>query len=165
MSMPSALKRAPRNEFTVEATRLLPVAREHVFACWTRAEHLSHWFGPRRFTIHSCETDARPGGIFRLCMRSPERQEFWVDGRFVEFVAPERLVIECTASDEGGAHILDEVIRVTFAVEGKGTRLSLHATAAGAGDRAAKALSGMRQGWSETLDRLGERASAKTTKG
>jgi len=151
-------KRDQRNEFTVEATRLLPVARERVFACWTRAEHLSHWFGPRRYTVHSCETDARRGGVFRLCMRSPEGREFWVNGRYAEVVTPERLVIECTATDEHGAHMLEEVIRVTFTVEGDGTRLTLQATAGGSGEKAAKALSGMEQGWSETLDRLGERA-------
>lgn len=156
--MTSAPKRASRNEFTVEATRLLPAPRERVFACWTRAEHLVHWFGPRRFTVHSCEADARPGGVLRLCMRAPDGGEHWVNGRYAEVVAPERLVIECAVTDEDGAHMLDEVIRVTFAVEGEGTRLSLWATAGGAGENAARALSGMNRGWSETLDRLGERA-------
>jgi len=142
-------------------TRLLPMPRERVFACWTRAEHLTHWFGPRHFTVHSCEADARSGGVLRLCMRAPDGGEHWVNGRYTEVVTPERLVIECTVTDEDGAHMLDEVIRVTFSVEGKGTRLSLRATAGGAGENAARALSGMNQGWSETLDRLGERAGTE----
>jgi uncharacterized protein YndB with AHSA1/START domain len=70
-----------------------------VFAAWTRAEHLAHWFGPRGFTIHSCEADARAGGLFRLCMRSPEGQDYWVRGSFREVLAPERLVIQCSADD------------------------------------------------------------------
>ena len=156
--MSSAPKRAPRDEFTVEATRLLPVSRERVFECWTSAEHICHWFAPRGFTLHACEADARPGGVFRLTMRAPDGGEHLVRGTYREVVRPERLVIECSATDEDGAHMLDEVISVTFAVEGKGTRLNLHATAAGAGESAKRALKGMKQGWSETLDRLGERA-------
>ena len=157
--MTSAPERASRNEFSVEATRLLPATRERVFDCWTRAEHMTHWFAPRGFTVHSVEVDARPGGIFQLTMRAPDGGEHLVRGIYSEVVRPERLVIECSATDEDGAHMLDEVIRVTFAVEGKGTRLNLHATAAGAGENAKRALKGMKQGWNETLDRLGERAA------
>ena len=75
---------APRREYTVNAERVYDAPRERVFAAWTRAEHLAHWFGPRGFTIHSCETEARPGGLFRLCLRSPEGQEYWVRGSFRE---------------------------------------------------------------------------------
>lgn len=60
------------NQHTVALTR--------VFECWTRAEHLQHWFGPKGFTIHSCEADPRPGGVFKLCMRAPDGKDYWVRG-------------------------------------------------------------------------------------
>ncbi len=157
--MSSSAKRAPRHEYTVNATRLFPVARERVFECWTQAEHLTQWFAPRGFSVHSCEADARQGGIFRLCMRAPGGQDYWVRGSYREVVRPERLVIDCRAEDENGVEQLDEVIRVSFAVEGGGTRLTLQAVAGGSGARAAAMLGGMERGWSETLDRLGDRAS------
>jgi uncharacterized protein YndB with AHSA1/START domain len=149
-----------RREHTVRATRLYDAPRERVFAAWTHAEHLAHWFGPRGFAIHSCEADARPGGVFRLCMRSPEGADYWVRGTYREVVAPERLVVHCTADDASGVPRLEEVITVSLASEGAKTRLTLHATAAGTGPQAAAMLRGMEQGWSETLERLRERSNS-----
>ena len=77
-------------EKTVDLTRVFQAPRERVFECWTRAEHLQHWFGPKGFTIHSCETDARPGGVFKLCMRAPDGKDYWVRGEFREVAAPSR---------------------------------------------------------------------------
>jgi uncharacterized protein YndB with AHSA1/START domain len=147
-----------RREHTVNAVRVFDAPRERVFAAWTRAEHLAHWFGPRGFAVHSCEADARPGGVFRLCMRSPEGVDYWVRGSFREVAAPERVVIHCTADDAQGVHRLEEVITVSLTSESGKTKLTLHATAAGAGPEAAQMLRGMERGWSETLDRLGERS-------
>ena len=146
-------------EVTVAATRVYDEPRERVFAAWTSAEHLAHWFGPRGFTIHSCEADARPGGVFRLCMRSPEGVDYWVRGSYREVAAPERVVIHCTADDAKGVQRLEETITVSLAAEGGKTRLTLHATAAGAGPEAAKMLQGMEQGWGETLERLRTRSN------
>jgi len=156
----TAASSAQRREHTVRATRLYDAPRERVFAAWTRAEHLAHWFGPRGFTIHSCEADARPGGVFRLCMRSPEGVDYWVRGTYREVLAPERLVVHCSADDAHGVERLEEVITVQFADEGGRTRLTLHATAAGTGPEAAAMLRGMERGWSETLERLRERSNS-----
>lgn len=149
-----------RHEHTVAVTRVLDAPRERVFAAWTRAEHLAHWFGPKGFRIHSCEADPRPGGVFRLCMRSPEGADYWVRGAYREVVAPERLVVRCAADDAKGVQRLEETITVHLAAEGDRTRLTLRATAAGAGAEAAAMLRGMEQGWSETLDRLSERSKS-----
>jgi len=120
---------------------------------------MTHWFAPRGFSVHSCEADARPGGIFRLCMRAPWGDEYWVNGSYREVVPPERLVIDCRAADESGVEQIDEVIRVWLAAEDGGTKLTLQAVAGGSGAGAAAMLGGMEQGWGETLDRLGDRAN------
>lgn len=154
----SALPAQRRREVAVDAERVYDAPRERVFECWTRAEHLAHWFGPRGFSMHACEADARPGGVFRLCLRSPEGADYWVRGTFREIAAPERLVIHCYADDARGVQRLDELITVRFADEGGRTRLTLQATAAGDGPQADGMLDGMAQGWSETLERLRERS-------
>jgi uncharacterized protein YndB with AHSA1/START domain len=143
------------NERTVEKTRFFDAPRERVFEAWTKAEHLEHWFGPNGFTVHSAEADARPGGVFRLCMRSPDGKDYWVRGAYREVAAPERLVITCTAHDAEGIARLEEVINVSFAEHGGKTKLVLNATARGSSDMAAKFLAGMEEGWSQTIDRLG----------
>ena len=149
-----------KTERTVTLTRVFDAPRERLFAAWTRAEHLQHWFAPRGFTIPSCEADPRPGGLLRLCMRSPDGKDFWVRGVFRELVAPERVLIYCVADDEDGNLSLEETIDVTLAEHGSsGTRLSLRATASGSTPRARSMLEGMEPGWHQTVDRLGSHLS------
>lgn len=150
------------NQRTVEVTRLVDAPRERVFAAWTQAKHLEQWFGPKGFTLHSCEADPRPGGAFRLCMRSPGGEEYWVRGTYREVAAPERLVIACTADDEKGIAQLEEVINVTFARQGGKTRLTVHAVASGPTERAAAMLEGMPKGWAQTVDRLNAHLAPKS---
>jgi uncharacterized protein YndB with AHSA1/START domain len=143
-----------KRESIVSLTREFAVPRERVFAAWTDAAQLVRWFGPAGFTLHSCEADPRPGGLFRLCLRSPQGKDYWVRGVYREVAAPERLVITCTAEDEKGIPRLDETISVTFADEGGRTRLSLRATASGIGPEAEAMLAGMPKGWNQTVSRL-----------
>lgn len=143
------------NQHTVALTRVFEASRERVFACWTRAEHLTHWFGPKGFTIHSCETDPRPGGIFKFCMRAPDGKDYWVRGTYREVTAPSHLVIDCAADDEKGVERLQEVIDVTFTESGGKTTVAVNAIARGPSDEAAAMLKGMDKGWAQTVDRLG----------
>jgi uncharacterized protein YndB with AHSA1/START domain len=143
-----------KRESIVSLTREFAVPRERVFAAWTDAAQLERWFGPAGFTLHSCEADPRPGGLFRLCLRSPHGKEYWVRGVYREVAAPERLVITCTAEDENGIPRLEETISVTFDDAGGRTRLSLRATAGGTGPEAEAMLAGMPKGWNQTVSRL-----------
>jgi uncharacterized protein YndB with AHSA1/START domain len=141
-------------ERTVAITRVFDAPRERVFAAWTQAKHLAHWFGPKGFTVPSCEADPRPGGVFRLCMRSPEGKDYWVRGQYREIAPPERLVIACTADDDQGITRLEELIDVTFTQRGGETELKLLATASGPGAEAAAMIEGMPKGWAQTITRL-----------
>ncbi len=142
-------------ERTVAITRVFDAPRERVFEAWTRAEHLSRWFGPTGFSVHSAEIDARPGGVFRLCVRSPEGKDYWVRGSYRELLAPERLVIVCTADDDKGIARLEEVIEVQFAGQKRRTEVRLRATARGLNAEAAAMLERMDAVWAQTFTRLG----------
>ena len=143
------------NEQTVSLTRVFDAPRQRVFECWTRAEHLQHWFGPKGFSIHSAETDPRPGGVFKLCMRAPDGKDYWVRGEYREVSAPSRLVISCAADDHQGVERLHEVIDVTFTEANGRTTVAVCAVARGHGDVADGMLKGMDQGWAQTVERLG----------
>ena len=144
-----------KQEETVVITRIFDAPRSRVFEAWTRADHLAEWFGPKNFRITDCESDPRPGGILRLCMRSPAGEAYWVRGAFCEVVAPERLVIACTLDDRYGVARLEEIIEVAFEQSGSRTRLRLNSTARGPSAEAAVMLAGMQKGWAQTVDRLG----------
>ena len=143
------------NQHTVALTRVFDAPRDRVFECWTHAEHLQHWFGPNGFKIHSCETDPRPGGVFKLCMRAPDGKDYWVRGIFKELEFPKHVVITCSADDEKGVERLHEVIDATFTESQGRTTVALNATASGPSDEAAAMLKGMDIRRAQTVDRLG----------
>lgn len=142
------------NERIVTLSRTFDAPRSRVFECWTRAEHLVHWFGPKGFTLHSCEADPRPGGIFKLCMRSVDGKDYWVRGEYREVDAPGRLVIACAADDDKGIERLHEVIDVTLTESRGRTTVTVKAVARGPSDEAAAMLKGMDKGWAQTVERL-----------
>src|SRR6185295_5152459 len=143
------------NEATVVMTRVFDAPRSRVFEAWTRAEHLGRWFAPKGFSITDCESDPRPGGVFRMRWRAPWGGTYQVRGEYREVIVPERVVIACTLDDEQGASRLEEIINVDFEQNGGRTRLLLNSTARGAGANAASMLAGMEKGWAQTVDRLG----------
>ena len=141
-------------ERTVAITRRFDAPRERVFEAWTRAEHLTHWFGPTGFSVHSAAVAARPGGVLRLCVRSPDVKDYWVRGQYRELAAPEHLVITCTADDDKGVARLEEVIEVSFTRQKGTTEVRLRATARGLNAEAAAMLERMDAVWAQTFMRL-----------
>jgi len=145
--------------------RVFNAPRELVFKAWTEPRRAMQWWGPRNFTTPFCEIDLRPGGIVRSCMRSPGGKDYWGTGVYREVVEPERIVWTDSFADEDGNVVpathygmsaewpLEALVRVTFAEEDGGTRLTLeHDT----GTAPAAERDMCRQGWSESLDKLAE---------
>jgi len=128
-------------------TRLFDAPRELVFQMWTEPEHMMRWWGPRTYTCPNCTMDVRPGGAIRLCMRSSDGQDLWVNGVFREVVAPERLVF--TATNE--VDRAETVISVTFEDQGGKTFLTMHQTLS-----RSDIGRGAKEGWNGSFDRLAE---------
>jgi len=144
-------------------TRELAAPRDRVFKTWTDAERMKGWWGPNGFTTPVCRIDARPGGIFRSCMRSPDGKDYWSKGVYREVVVPERIVCTDFFSDEAGNMVpptqygmspewpKEALLTVTFVEHDGKTKLTLrHAV----GSAPATEREMCHAGWNESLDRL-----------
>jgi uncharacterized protein YndB with AHSA1/START domain len=80
---------APKAELELVITRIFDVPRELVFKAWSEPDRAVRWWGPRGFTTPHWEIDFRPGGAYRVCMRSPEGIEHWQRGVCREVVVPD----------------------------------------------------------------------------
>jgi uncharacterized protein YndB with AHSA1/START domain len=62
-----------------------------VFTAFTEPDELSRWWGPKGFTVPSLDYRARVGETYRIEMRPPDGEAFWLTGEFREVDPPVRL--------------------------------------------------------------------------
>ncbi|HLZ09399.1 MAG TPA: SRPBCC family protein [Chloroflexota bacterium] len=80
------------SDLEVALEREFNAPRHLVFAVFTRAEHLRHWWGLfEGSTMTVCEIDARPGGAWRMVLRGADGNVNGFRGQFREVVPPERV--------------------------------------------------------------------------
>ncbi|RPJ51901.1 MAG: SRPBCC domain-containing protein [Chloroflexi bacterium] len=138
-------------------TRLFDAPREMVFKAFTDPALLQQWWSPRQFTNTLAELDLRPGGAFLVNMLGPDGVVYPNKGIYREIVQSERLVFTSSAfEDEAGSPLLEVLNTVTFDEENGKTKLSLHAVVIRVTPEAEAALAGMKEGWSQSLDKLAE---------
>jgi uncharacterized protein YndB with AHSA1/START domain len=138
----------------VSLTRRITASPDVVFAAWTDPKHLAEWWGPKGFTNQACEADARVGGVIHIEMRGPDDVVHPMMGRFVQIDRPHRLVFTAAPVDEGGEPSMEVLNTVTFTKIDEGTEVALIARVTSTTPDAPRFLSGMSQGWSQSLDRL-----------
>jgi uncharacterized protein YndB with AHSA1/START domain len=140
-------------ERVLTLTRIFDAPRSLVFDAWTEPQHLIRWWGPRGFTMPTCEMDVRAGGKYRFRMRSPEGPEVWWHGICREIVKPDRIVWTCSIDDADGNSISGEtVLTVTLEDQAGKTKLTLH-QAMFASDTLKESHN---NGWNSAMERLAE---------
>jgi uncharacterized protein YndB with AHSA1/START domain len=134
-------------------TRTFDAPRDLVFEAHTSCEHMSHWWGPRRYEFASCEIDFRPGGKWRIVHHGPDDQDYGFRGEFREIVRPERIVWTFEFEGMPGHVSVD-----TLTLEEQDGKTTLTATSVfdTVEDRDGMLQSGMEEGAAETWDRLAE---------
>jgi len=134
-------------------TRVFDAPRDLVFEAHTSCEHMSNWWGPRRYEITSCEIDFRPGGAWRIVQSGSDGQDFGFRGEFREIVRPERIVWTFEFEGMPGHVSVD-----TLTLEEHDGKTTLTATSVfdTVEDRDGMLQSGMESGAAETYDRLDE---------
>ncbi|HEV7768394.1 MAG TPA: SRPBCC family protein [Thermoanaerobaculia bacterium] len=141
------------SDLEIVMTRVFDAPRELVFEACTKCEHLRHWWGPRRFTLKSCELDVRQGGKWRIVQTGPEGDEYGFRGEYREIVRPEKIVWTFEFEGMPGHISLD-----TMTLEERDGRTTLTSRSRfdNVEDRDGMIASGMEAGAAETYDRLAE---------
>jgi len=75
---------------TIRFTRVFDAAPAEIFAAWTEAEHVTHWWDAAGETLAVCEIDLRPGGQFKFVSKTHPEMPF--AGTYSEISPPERLI-------------------------------------------------------------------------
>jgi len=151
--------------------RIFNAPREKVWEAWTTPEIVKQWWGPEHFTAPSIKIDFQVGGKYIYAMHGPKGTEFDKDmysaGEFKEIVPMERLVVTDYFSDEQGNKMSAqeqglpegmpsemEVVVLFEDVEDGKTKLSIVYTAENEAMYEAMVKSGMKEGWSTSLDKM-----------
>ncbi len=151
MAQANELKTGAPPELVI--ARSLAAPRALVFKAWSSAEHVKRWFCPESYSVPEATIDFRPGGVFDVCMRSPEGRDFWSRGEYIEIAAPERLVFR-TGIAVGAEQKFNAHTTVTFSDEGVGTRIIVRQIYEVFDPAFLFAIEGAPEGWRTTLDKL-----------
>lgn len=150
---------------SITITRIFDAPRKLVFEAWLDAKHLQQWWMPRGFTnlvfeVSNTKTPGRAqqGSDLKIISYHPDFGEMPMGARYDEVLPIEKIVFSTTAfPDNTGGYQLAGHNTLLFSDEpANKTKLVLTAAILKAGPGLEGALAGMDQGWSETLDRLGE---------
>jgi uncharacterized protein YndB with AHSA1/START domain len=149
----SQLKLTTPSDREIVMTRVFDAPRDLVFEAHSSCEHLSRWWGPRRYEVVGCEVDFRPGGKWRIVHRGPDGEEYGFHGEYREIVRPERIV--WTFEFEGMPGSVSVETMTLQEHDGKTTFVatSVFDTAE---ERDGMLKSGMESGAAETMERLDE---------
>ena len=135
--------------------RVLNAPRELAFRVWSSPEHLARWWGPKDesgqpFSAPSIEMDFRPGGRYRICIRSPPGQEHWHPRTDRQLLRPARVAFTFAWEEDGKAQP-PTLVEVSFEEQGPGKTLL---TFRHSGLPSAASRDGHAGGWNGCLDRL-----------
>ena len=140
------------DELTI--TRIINAPKELVFKAWTDAKMLAKWWGPNGFTSPVCEIDVKPGGRIYIDMKAPDGTVYPMDGEVHEIIPNEKFVFMSAALDENNKRLFEVMNTLTLTEENGKTKLTLHAKVSNIRPEGKQHVSGMNEGWSQSIERL-----------
>jgi uncharacterized protein YndB with AHSA1/START domain len=141
------------SDHEIVMTRVFDAPRHLVFEAHSTCEHLKQWWGPRGYTVASCDMEFQPGGTWRIVQHGPDGKEYAFRGEYHEIVPPVRLVQTFEFEAKLG-HVSLETL--TLVEEDGKTTLRSASLFDSVEDRDGMLQSGMEEGARETWDRLAE---------
>jgi uncharacterized protein YndB with AHSA1/START domain len=149
---------APEGTPFIEVVREFDAPRGLVFRASTDPDLVVRWLGPRSLSMRIIEFDARAGGRYRYVHADADGEEYPFRGVF--HTVTEALIIQTFEFED----VPGVVSLETRTLDDLGGRTRLHQNAVfpsvAARDQALE--SGMRQGITESMDRLGELLGARS---
>ena len=143
---------------TLNLSRFFAAPRSLVFRIWTDARYVALWWGVEGATNPICEMDVRPGGSWRINMRTAGGTLYPNGGEYLEVIENERLVYtdiaDASSPAWGGSPPGTAVHTVTFRDEGCGTRVRIHIRFSSAEDLNRLIESGFEDGLGQGFDRF-----------
>jgi uncharacterized protein YndB with AHSA1/START domain len=137
------------NARILEMTRVLPAPRPVVFAAFRDAERLAQWWGPEGFTVPSIDFSTITGEAYRIQMRPPEGDPFFVHGVF-RTVHPAARLAFTFAWEPPDPDDVETLVDLSFEDRGETTQVALWQ-----GDFLTEArLALHRDGWGESFVKL-----------
>jgi uncharacterized protein YndB with AHSA1/START domain len=140
---------AQSGESTLEIKRVLPAAPSVVFGAFRDADELARWWGPEGFTVPSLEFNPRVGDSYRIEMKPPEGDRFYLTGEFREVDPPARLAFTFLWEDPDPDDV-ENLVELSFRDLGGSTEVLL--TQAPFKTEARHELH--RNGWTDSFDKL-----------
>jgi uncharacterized protein YndB with AHSA1/START domain len=140
---------------TLEMKRVLPAARQVVFAAFTDPDQLAHWWGPLGFTVPSVTLEARVGAPYRIQMQPPEGDAFHLTGEFREVDPPARLAYTFMWEPPDPDDV-ETLVELSFGDLGEATEVLFRQ-----GNFKTESRRQLHEdGWTDTFDRLERKLSA-----
>ena len=148
--MPDTIAAPP----VVQVRRTIRAPRQRVFDAWTKADEIKIWHAPAGLTVSLAEIDLRPGGAYRIHMRSPDGKEHCVSGVYREVDPPKKVVYSW--SWDGDHPVKDSTVSLEFIERGDATEVVL----SHAGITDAKERTGHESGWTSIMDKFAAHSEA-----
>jgi len=155
------LKVTTPTEREIVMTRVFEAPRRLVFEAWTDPKYLPHWIlGPEGWTMPVCEIDLRPGGEWHFVWRRSDDTEIEMRGVYREVAPPERLV----STESWGGNWPETLNTLLLSEEDGQTTITQTVLYPSTEARDAALKTGMKEGVSQSFDRLDEYLRIDSTK-
>ena len=135
---------------TIKRTFDAPV--QLVWDAWTKAEHISQWWGPKGMETRVVNHDLKVGGQWKYVMQMPNGSEFIAEGEYQEIDPPNKLITTANFRP------MTEGVTMEILLEANEDKTDftfnvIHPTAEYCKQQEEM---GFYNGWGSTFDRLGE---------
>ena len=118
-----ATRQEQQSTITLRLRRSFPAPRERVFRAWTTPAEMKQWKAPGDMTTPLAEVHRRPGGKYRIHMRTPNGAEHHLIGVYRVVDPPKKLVYTWRWESEPDAP--ETLVTVDFLDRGETTDLVL----------------------------------------